>query len=307
MFKNDIIQDELTCYNYFRSNKITKREELRKSYETNPIKGINQSFAECMLSRYNECNKVREERIKNNKRTSSIVSINDLHIPNQDERALKLVFDFIVDEQPSELVLNGDIIDCYWQSNFSHSPDHTCFLQDEADMFYRIFGYLRKYIPNTKITYVLGNHEDRIEKRALENPAFFGVKSLDLKSLLKLDKLNINMEKSYYKVNNLTFFHGEKCSSRSSYTAKSEFEAHKMIDGISAHTHRVGLYAQTCDMNTTSWHESGCLCKPDPDYIKGPVNWQHGFCYVAIAPDGTTDITNKIIKNYKFYLGRWYE
>ena len=37
---------ELRCYNYFHSNKIETREQLRENLQTNPIQGVRVKFDE---------------------------------------------------------------------------------------------------------------------------------------------------------------------------------------------------------------------------------------------------------------------
>lgn len=305
MFESDILEDERRCYEYFKNNNIERREQLRKCYKTNPITNVPQAAAEYMFAKFRSFQKEQEKRLKskNEKKngTSLVFVINDLHIPEHDEKAVKIVFECIIDNQPDELVLNGDIIDCYWASRFLKKPDNKVFIQQEADMFYRMFSSLRKHIPNTKITYILGNHEDRIEKRMIEDPAFFGIKNLSIKKLLRLDELGIHLTKQKYEIKDLVICHGEKCSSRSGYTAKAEFEAHKMRTGISGHVHRLGCHYRSSEPDdTTKWYENACLCKKDPDYIKGPVDWQTGFSIVKFFPNRSPQINSIEIDNNTF-------
>lgn len=302
----DLFQDEFICYNYFRDNNITSREQLRKYLKEKPLKEIRQAIIETFFSDYKKHLKSKKPKdIKAKK--YKVACINDLHIPYHDDRVIKLVFDCIVDNQPNQLVLNGDVLDCYHMSDFIKDPSNNKYMQHECDTFYSLFSYLRKYIPNTKIIYVLGNHEDRVERQINKNPQFFGIQNISIPELLRCKDLDIQVYKKKYVLKDFLFIHGNKSSSRSSYTAKAEFEDHKCRNGISAHTHRLGSYHQTYDQEVTSWYENGCLCTLNPDYIKDVVNWQHGFSFIDFYKN-TNQVTQILIKDYKFtYNGVIYE
>lgn len=293
----DILENESKCYQYFTDNKIKNRESLRESLKTNPIEGVSKAFIETLFSNYKKEQKSFSS--KPNGKISRSICISDLHIPYQDDKAVDLAFDCIVDLQPENLILNGDIIDCYWCSDFTKKPKNVVYLQDEANIFYKKFSYLRRHIPNTNIFYVLGNHEDRIAKNQWKNPQLYGLKALEPENLLKLNKLNIKCYKTKVILNNFIYFHGELVTRNGSYTAKAEFEAHKMNSGISGHTHRLGAYYKTYDNDTTYWFENGCLCTLNPDYLKDVVNWQHGFSIIN-SYEGLNQVDQVLINNYKF-------
>ena len=302
----DIFDKENICYDYFIQNKIKNRNELRDNYKTNPITGISQSFAENIFSIFKKENKKKEN--KTNSKVSTTVCISDMHIPNQDEKTCENVFNCIEEIQPQNLVLLGDIIDCYWDSKFIKNPKNTIFLQDEADTFYKIFSKLRRRIQNTNIYYILGNHEDRLFKNQCEHPQYMGLRALEPKELLKFDKLNIECLKNKLVLNNFIFYHGDKVRSNASYSAKAEFEGFQMNSGISGHTHRLGSYYHTCDNNTEVWFENGCLCSLNPEYIKPPkINWQQGFSVVSYY-EGINQVEQILIQNNMFkYNGKIYK
>ena len=182
----DILEGESLCYQYFIENKITNRTQLRESLKTNPIKELTKSFIENMFANYKQGIKTEVKKIKP---LYKIVCFNDAHIPFHDDKVLQMIFELIRKEQPDELVLNGDIIDCYWESRFIKDPGSKEFLQHECNTFFKLIAGLRKYIPNTTISYICGNHEDRIKLETWKNPSFYGVSSLELPNLLKFDKL----------------------------------------------------------------------------------------------------------------------
>ena len=293
----DILDLKTLCYDYFSENEIKNRDELRQSLKTNPIQGVKQSFAENLFSMYKNKNKPKK---KTNLKLSKTVCLSDMHIPNQDDKTCKNVFDCIVDLQPENLVLVGDIIDCYWNSKFLKNPKNHVYLQKEADLFYEIFSELRGKIKNTNMYFILGNHEERVSKDQWVTPQFNGLRALEPINLLKLDKLEIEFYPETLVLNGFTFTHGEKLSSKSSYTAKAELEAFQMNSGLSGHTHRLGSYYHTCNGNVEKWYENGCLCKLTPEYMKpSRVNWQQGFSIVNHY-DGINQVEQILIQDHKF-------
>lgn len=299
----DIFDCEFQCYQYFKDRNIRNRSELRKEYKTCPINGVSQSFAESLFQQFKN-NFLNKE--KNHSKNSQTVCISDLHIPNQDDTTLNLVFDCIVNLQPENLVLLGDILDCYWNSSFLKNPKNNIYLQEEADIFYKKFSYLRKYIPHTNIYYILGNHEDRLLKDQWEKPQYIGLRALEPRELLRLDKLNIDNYRNKVIINDFIYYHGDKVSNKSSYTAKAEFEGFQMNSGISGHTHRLGSYYHTYDKCTKNWFENGCLCDLDPEYIREKVNWQQGFSVVNYF-EGINQVDQILIQDHKFkYEGKVY-
>lgn len=293
----DIQEIESTCYDYFVEKGIKNRAQLRECLKTNPINNVSQALVETLFSNFKEEQKVFTK--KRDRRVEKTVCISDLHIPYDDSKAVSLVFDLLVDLQPQNLVLNGDIIDCYWCSDFIKKPKNSCYLQEEADSFYKKFSYLRRHLPNTNIYYILGNHEDRIKKMEWKNPQLYGLEAIQPSNLLKLDKLKIKYYNTKLVLNDFLYFHGERVRNNSSYSAKAEFEYHKMRNGISGHTHRLGAHYRTYDKDTTFWYENGCLCTLEPEYIKDGVDWQQGFSIVNNF-EGLNQVEQILINNHKF-------
>jgi hypothetical protein len=173
----------------------------------------------------------------------------------------------------------------------------------------KLFRELKKEIPNTEMHYVLGNHENRLEKLVLENPGLFGLRNLDPNNLFGLDKLGIYHHKTKVVIDGYIYYHGDVVRKDSSYSAKAEFYDHQMRSGISGHTHRAGAYYHTYAQETRFWLENGCLCELEPDYLNDPdkANWQH--CVNVIdSYNGFHQGTQILIQDHKFSYGdRFYK
>lgn len=303
---------ESKCYDYFHENGIENRDQLRKCWKTNPITGVRVNFVEDIFSDFQERKKIREKRqadLKIDTNYHQTFVLSDMHIPFQDDETIRNVFDCIVDNQPKYIVLLGDILDCYSISRFTKRPDRMRNLQDEINIFYKMMRELKKEIPNTEIHYILGNHENRLEKLVLDNSGLFGLKVLEPKQIFRLDELGIYYHKTKVVIDNFIYYHGDVVRKDSAYSAKAEFYDHNCNSGISGHTHRAGSYYKTYAQKIDGWLENGCLCKIEPDYINDPdkANWQH--CITIIdSYDGINQGNQILIQDHKFsYGGKLYK
>lgn len=303
---------ESRCYEYFNKNSIENRDQLREKWKTNPIKGVRVKFAEEMFSDFQEIKRIQEKKLLDRETKNDyhqIFALSDMHIPFHDVKTIRNIFDCLVDNQPRHLVLVGDILDCYSISRFSKRPDRVRNLQHEINVFYKLMRELKKHIPNTTISYLLGNHELRLEKLVLENPGLFGLEVLEPRKLFRLDELGIDYYKTKVVVDGFVFYHGDCVRKNAGYSAKAEYEDHRMNDGVSGHTHRLSSYFSTYAQNVGQWFENGCLCELEPDYLNDPdkANWQQGFTVIDHY-DGMNQGTQVLIQDHKFsYGGRLYK
>lgn len=309
MFRNflSVEERESMCYDYFHKNNIESRDQLRKCWKSNPITGVRSNFVEDMFSDFQERKKIRErnaQEIKTDLNYHQTFVLSDMHIPFHDEETIRNVFDCIVDRQPKYIVLLGDILDCYSISRFLKDPSRYRNLQDEINVFYKMMRTLMKEIPNTEIHYVLGNHENRLEKLVRENSGLYGLKKLEPREVFRLDDLGIAYHKTKVVIDDFIYYHGDVVRKDSAYSAKAEFYDHNCNSGISGHTHRAGSYYKTYAKKVGFWLENGCLCKIEPDYINDPdkANWQHCINIID-SYDGINQGSQIIINDHKFSYG----
>lgn len=210
---------------------------------------------------------------------TKVVFVSDIHAPFHDPQAIKACLSFIKWYQPEIVVFMGDVIDFYAISSFSKDPQRALGLQDEIDATVETLTRFRKMAPKAKMILLRGNHEYRLQKYLWTRAAeLSGLRDLTVPHLLKLDELKIEYNKDGKMVINKTIIkHGNIVRKFASYSAKGEFE-NCGISGVSAHTHRMGVYFHTHEGGLFVWMECGCLCNLNPEYMEGKVaNWQHGF------------------------------
>ncbi len=205
-----------------------------------------------------------------------IISMSDWHVPFHDEKASELAIKFARDLNPIELIIH-EVLDWYSISNFSKDPDRAENLQDDLDIAIQLLEKLRKHFPKIPITMVSSNHDKRL-KRYLWTDAkgLNSLRDLTVPAQLHLNNLNIIYKEYVFFRKIVLWKHGDVIRQHSAYTARAELDK-EGISGCSGHTHRLGIHHRSDRTGDTVWVENGCLCSLSPEWVKGPVNWQHGL------------------------------
>ena len=95
----------------------------------------------------------------------TVVIASDIHIPFQDNAAVRSFVKYCKEKQPEVVVLNGDVLDMFMLSRFTKGEGRNPL--EEMTMCQGFLDSLRKAVPNADIYYVIGNHENRLEKYVL--------------------------------------------------------------------------------------------------------------------------------------------
>lgn len=210
--------------------------------------------------------------------TEIVVFLSDVHIPYQDDEALQSAYKLIRKIKPHRIVLNGDIADFFQLSRFNTGLERLDDLQAEIDSANGLRRHIRKIAPNAVIHETVGNHDSRIISYVQKNArSLTSLRALDPLELFNYKEQDILWHQGHGFLLRPDFLvkHGTIIRQHAGYTAKAELELNG-ISGISGHTHRLGQYFKSGYLRR-SWTEQGCLCRLDPDYVVGGVNWQQGF------------------------------
>ena len=211
---------------------------------------------------------------------SRLLVLSDTQFPFVDEPLLEAVHTFSRAYKPHDIILAGDILDCYEISDFDKRPNRLFGLDDEIEMAAKMMARLkREAAEDVRLWWIDGNHEQRMQRVLWKKAAGFESMVSTLAEKLDLDSEAAGYVPYGKHVNFLgfTITHGNFVSQYSAYTAKRHYDKYHS-SGMNGHTHRAGSYSHT-DMHQRShtWFEIGCLCRRDLDYIKGVANWQHAF------------------------------
>ena len=234
--------------------------------------------------------------------------LNDSHNPFQDQRVLREVELFLQELQPDLIVYPGDMGDFYLLSKFDKNPKRADSLQSDLNSTAQLFKRHRELLPNTRMIFELGNHEDRLRKFLWsKSPAMASLDCLTVEGLYKLKENEVecvDYEDGILFNNNFMVTHGDLIRAHSSYTAKGMSDKHGGC-GIHGHTHRLGSHYKRNRFGVYGWWENGCLCSLDPDWVSNP-NWQQGFSLVHFTKDRFWVEQLQIISRKFMYSGKIY-
>lgn len=202
-----------------------------------------------------------------------IVVASDFHVPFHDERAVQNLVDAVGERKPEYVIINGDLVDFYMLSKFSKGEGRNPL--EEINMAKDILHTLHEASPTSKIVYIIGNHESRLEKYILDNAPAVASIVPDVFTLFELDKYNAIGAASITFNNNFVFKHGKLLGAKSGLSAAKEME-NSYMSGATGHTHRLALYRARKAGRKFVWLETGCMCTMEPEYMIDP-NWQQGY------------------------------
>ena len=226
----------------------------------------------------------------------------DAHVPYHDQDAIEIFIERAVEIKAKTVMLAGDWIDFYMLSRFVKDPRKRS-VKGEIQSLYDILCTIRNALPDAKIIYKYGNHEERLDNYLMINaPALYGLKEVELENLLNLDGLGIDVvkDKRIIKLGHLAIIHGHEyiySISNPVNPARGLFNRAKK-SAICFHHHQTSEHTEPTisgDIITT-W-SGGCLCGLNPEYM--PLNkWNLGFVEIY-DDDGFYRVNNRRIVNYK--------
>lgn len=219
----------------------------------------------------------------------------DIHIPHNDALAIDSAIKYAKSHYSiQEIVLGGDVMDCESLSKYDKISETASFA-DEVYATNRFLRNLRNTFPNAKITYIMGNHEERLEKYVRKNvPELADFKELTLLSFLEFEDLKIdfidNRERltkgmGLYKVQGWHIFHGHEFGICPLMNPARRYVDRAKINMITGHIHKTdSSVITTVNRDLIRCYSVGTLAKLSPDYM--PINqWTQGFAIIEHTVD----------------------
>lgn len=211
------------------------------------------------------------------------VIVSDIHYPHHDADALDSALNLITALEPHRVGINGDTGDYFQISTHNRQGRGKETLQKEINGTNSIRSKVRQSAPNALIDENWGNHEERITEfiRKDSNP-FAYLDAVQPEKLFHWEENEITPHgtNGYRLRPGFLVKHGTLIRGEGGITAKAERMA-AGINGVSGHTHRLAKYRKD-GYTPQEWHEGGCLCRLDPDYVEVP-NWQHGLLIIFLS------------------------
>lgn len=224
--------------------------------------------------------------------------LSDIHLPFHDKNAVMAALEAGVSAGMTDIILNGDTLDCYSISTHDKNPSLTDF-QYEISQGKQFLQLLREGFPDIRIWMKEGNHENRLERLLMKKaPELLGLPSFSWESILDLSVADVTFVEGHrhFNLSGITVWHGHEFrGSGGVYPARWLHLKTGGLNAMCGHFHRSSSYG---DRDASGKHHTsyslGCLCDLAPKYM--PVNkWVLGFAIVK--HDGNTfDVENfKII------------
>lgn len=259
-----------------------------------------------------EIKKSNKTNIKN-KNFKSYLVIGDIHIPFQNDEAIKSVLS-LMDDQPFDgIVILGDFMDMTPISHWLHEKSQNKSLENKRMLSDYAKGNvlldeIDKRLPaGCDKHFFMGNHErfynDLIEKY----PALEGL--LEPATELKLKERGYKI----YPVNHIEWI-GKLAFCHGMFHSQNYVRAH--IQAFKTNVIHADMHSpQMCFDNSPAKELAiagyciGCLCNTNPEYMQNrPNKWSHGFGIMYLYQSGDFDLDLKRIVKGKFvYNNKMYD
>ena len=251
--------------------------------------------------------------------------------PMHDRRAMDAVWQVCADVQPHTIILLGDMLDLAEMSTKYPRPMDLINTSQPAILEMAWWcRWLRQLCPSSTVTYMAGNHEERLERLTIEKAqmtqglhgAGEQLPALAIERLLDLESIDIEYVKpfgaDYWLWSDtpspVKIHHGEIVRAKGGQTVAAQLAKyhHSVVGG---HIHRVELAMATNHgpkgKRQRFAMSPGCLCKTDgtvPGATLHP-DWQQGFGMIARNPK-TGELfpsVHSVIDGETFFNGKQYK
>lgn len=244
-----------------------------------------------------------KRRKKQKLRTAVVLS--DFHAPHHDKTLFALTCEYLADEQPDQIIVNGDLMDAATVSRHRVIPGggYDNPIQENIDTAYAILRQLRTTCPDAEIVLLRGNHDERIEHALIDNVAALyrvraaeeEIPALSLENLLRLRELHIDYIDEAWDRAKVAVLGNYRLASRHGYSTQKNPGAKILADlsgsTIQGHSHRISMFYRTSHHpeegpETRLAVEAGCMCQIEDGlgYTTEP-DWQRGFLVARSWPD----------------------
>ena len=244
-------------------------------------------------------------RKRKKQKVQTSVVLSDFHAPHHDKALFALTCEYLADEQPDEIIVNGDLMDAATVSKHRTVPGggYDQSLQTNIDEAYAILRQIREVAPNARIRLQRGNHDERIEHALIDQlDALYGIRAagdevpaLSLRNLLHLDSLHVEYSDKPWDRSKIPVLDNYRIAAVHGYSTTVNPGKKILTDlagsTVQGHSHRLSLYYQTSHhpedgAETRLAAECGCMCEIEDGlgYTREP-SWQQGFLVARSWPD----------------------
>ena len=230
---------------------------------------------------------------------NNILLLSDIHIPYQDNEALKAAIEYGKSENVNTIILNGDILDFYTISSFIKAPNKPS-IKTELDLCRAFLKSLRDEFPSARIYYKEGNHEERWYKYLmLKAPEILDLQIMELDDVIGMTGFGITpiKDKRMMKAGKLNIIHGHELKVGNGVNPARALYLKSKVNTICGHLHRTSEHIEpNLNGETIGCWSTGCLSTLFAEYAPKPYNkWNHGFAHIKIDKDKNFTVANHVI------------
>jgi len=224
----------------------------------------------------------------------------DMHGLWRDQKTIEIALADFYQSDVDAIIMGGDIIDCYQESDFSKDPRKSS-MQREREFIIEFLKQMQNTFSNTQIYYKLGNHEARHERYMLRNaPAIYDENIMGIPALLEFKGSRIHFipESQTIKLGKLAIIHGDEIRAGGQINTSRNKMLRAFTNIAYFHHHSVSeTYARDMWGKYIGSWGIGCTCGLKPKYA--PNNqWMNGYAKVKIVDgEGNFDLDNVKVIN----------
>lgn len=193
--------------------------------------------------------------------TAAIIS--DIHWPFESNKVVSKFYSYVAENKPTWVIINGDAWDMYSFSKYPRS--HNIFMPKDEERMAReknvkFWKEIQRLSPGSKCVQMMGNHDIRALKRALEVlPAAYDWIAEKLKELFTFDNVTTIMDprEELMLRDDIAVFHGYQ-------TRMGAHRDYTLISCFVGHTHKGGTVFRSLANGAQIWEcNSGVAGDPE--------------------------------------------
>lgn len=220
--------------------------------------------------------------------------LSDVHIPQHEEAVVRAAVQQARRDGAVGVILNGDILDCHEISDHDRDPSLPRYVE-EAAMGRQFLTWLRSRLPDARVVYKMGNHEERLDRYVMARaPALQGLPGFNTETLLDFDGSGVEKvgDRRVIRLGKLHVLHGHEYRGGGGVNPARWLYLRARSVAVCGHFHRQSEHRarNIADKVEVAW-SLGCACDLKPYYA--PLNdWGHGFGMVDVSAGGEFAVRN---------------
>lgn len=236
------------------------------------------------------------------------VGLPDVHLSPKEKHfhpAYQVAREYVLDIKPEILVFMGDMGEFESLSNWNKKKPliaEGCRYDKDVEAVRDELARYKYLLPNTRMIYIIGNHEHRVQWYLEKNPAMQGF--MDIERDLRLADYNIEVVpfNEYIEIGELAWAHGWFWNMYHAAKTLREFAGNILY----GHVHHFQMETRNVHFGKKQQiaQSLGCLTSRYPTW-KGakPTRFQNGFATVEYRNNGQFNINPHLIYNGTFSYG----